>query len=278
MITAGDIPFYVKDRMRYGNIYNILFWYKKHKRWGWLKGHNFGDYLSLVIVGEIARKEGLNNPCIKKSSIKLLSVGSIMHYARNGDLIWGTGVNGKIADSEHKFDNLDVRMVRGPLTRDYLREKGIQVPEVFGDPALLLPKLFPEFSWRPETGKIIAIPNLNEIEICRERVPKEIRLISPMRYWKKVIKEILTSELVLTSSLHGLIAAEVFNVPVRFVMPVGGETLFKYKDYFLGTGRDINRQPSTFKEKINENSGIAMPGPVFDEEKIMSTFPRDIFK
>lgn len=49
------------------------------------------------------------------------------------DTIWGTGINGKVSEDLHKFEKLDVRAVRGPLTRNYLISKGINCPEVYGD-------------------------------------------------------------------------------------------------------------------------------------------------
>lgn len=73
---------------------------------------------------------------------KLLSIGSVMHFAKDNDSIWGTGINGKINESHLKFKNLDVRAVRGPRTREFLMGRGIMVPEIYGDPGLLLPMFF----------------------------------------------------------------------------------------------------------------------------------------
>ncbi len=53
-----------------------------------------------------------------------------------------------------------MRAVRGPLTRQFLMDMGIDCPKIYGDPALLLPKLFPEFkkSENP-TKEYIIIPH-----------------------------------------------------------------------------------------------------------------------
>lgn len=273
-----DLPLYARDRLQYRNIYDSLFWFKKHKGYDWRKGQNFGDYLSLVIIGEIVKKENLRfKKEIIDSKRKLLAVGSILHFAKDNDIIWGSGVNGKMPSTRHRFNNLDVRMVRGPLTKQFLEQKGINSGEVFGDPALLLPELFPNLKHRPEKGKIIAISNFNEIKTCSENLPQGIKFVSPFGYWKKVIHEILTCELVLSSSLHGIILAEAFGVPVRFVMPTGGETLFKYRDYYLGTGRDLTEEPSSFLDKITKDSGIIMPKPVYNTKAMLNAFPRNLF-
>lgn len=271
-----DLPLYAVDRRRYGSVYDILSWYRKHRGIEWLKGQNFGDYLSLVIVGEIVRRR---KRAVSPGSCdrRLMAVGSVLHFARDSDVVWGSGVNGKIPPSRHTFNELDVRMVRGPLTKQFLEARGIPVGEVFGDPVLLLPHLFPGLSWRPQTGKIIAIPNLNEVDSCRRSIPAGLSLVSPYGYWKKVVGEILTSELVLTSSLHGLVVAEAFGVPVRFIMPTGGETLFKYQDYYLGTGRNLEEQPSAFCDGVSSTSGVAMPLPSFDAAAMLAAFPWDMF-
>jgi len=269
-----DLLFYAKDRIRYSHIYDSLFWFKKHKGKDWRKGQNFGDYLSLVIVGEITKRENLAYK--KVSEKKLLALGSILHFANTGDVIWGAGVNGKMPEARHKFTALDVRMVRGPLTKHFLGQRGIETPDIFGDPALLLPELFPKLKHKPRKGKIIAIPNLNEMQVCYENLPAHIKFVSPLLYWKRVVKEILTSELVLASSLHGVIVSEAFGVPVRLLKPVGGETLFKYQDYYAGTGRNLTEEPSSFADKVNENSGIALPAPVYDTVSMLRAFPRNL--
>lgn len=268
---------YKIDKYRYRDANNVLFFWKKNnvvvKQY-----HNFGDYLSLVIVGEILRTYSLITPVeYNSSNKKLFAIGSILHFAKDGDVIWGSGVNGKIANEEHSFSSLDVRMVRGPLTKKFLNDKGIEVNSVYGDPALLLPYLFPKIKRRPIKNKFIVIPNLNELDVCSRFAPKHISVVSPLNYWRNVVEEIVTSEIVLASSLHGLILAEVFGVPVRFYKPSISETLFKYQDYLLGTGRDLKEVPPTFQEKFSENSGITFESPKFDVQKMLGAFPRDLF-
>mgnify|MGYP006277702803 FL=1 len=236
-------------------------------------GQNFGDYLSYIIVGEIKLKDEL-----RRLNKRFLALGSILHFAKTGDTIWGSGINGKIPKSRFEFEDLDVRMVRGPLTKKILEEKGIKVSEIYGDPALLMPTLFPNFKRKPIKGKNIIIPNLNELRLLQNlKIPKDFKLISPLKHWKYVVNEILTSELVLASSLHGIIISEAFGVPVRFVMPSGGETLLKYEDYYLGTGRKLKREPSTFYNGIKKDMGLSMTPPKFNANIMLKSFPWDLF-
>lgn len=276
MNSLTELFLYYKEWRRNRFLTKDLFWFKKHAGLKWVRGQNFGDYLSCIIVSETARKLGLKKMSLSEGQ-KLLAIGSILHFAQDGDIAWGTGVNGKIQAERHPFSSLDVRMVRGPKTRDFLKEKSISVGQTFGDPALLLPTLFPEYKWRPEIGKITVIPNLNELDLCKTKVPANFRLVSPLTHWRKLVLDILSSELVLTSSLHGIIISETFGVPVRFVMPSGGESIFKYQDYYLGTGRYLDVQPSTFNETITSRIGVTMPKPTFNSELLLNAFPQDVF-
>ncbi len=167
--------------------------------------------------------------------------------------------------------------MRGPLSRDILIDKGIDVEPIFGDPALLLPIIFPDMSHSPVKGKQIAIPNLNEFDDCVGLCPSDIKLVSPLSHWRNVLSEILSSEYVLTSSLHGLILSEAFHVPVRLFEPFGGETLFKYEDYLEGTGRKLTKIPPSFNESFQLNDGVELDKLDFDADKLLDVFPRDMF-
>jgi pyruvyltransferase len=271
-----NTPLYFRDRLKYKHLNNILFWWKK-SNW-FLKGHNFGDYLSMIIVGEIIKQMNLSpNKNFKNNKKRLLALGSILHFAKNNDVIWGSGINGTIDKSRYEFTKLDVRMVRGPKTKQFLQERGITVKNnVFGDPGLLLPILFPTWKKCPKKNKIIFIPHYNDIHLYK-KTPKNIKLVSPLKYWKKITFEILSSELVLSSSLHGIIIAEAFKVPVHFLKPGGSENLFKYQDYYLGTGRKINYKPTPLFGSITPESGISMPKAEFDTTSMLKSFPKDLF-
>ena len=140
---------------------------------------NFGDILSKKIVERIVghRLAITFNPTFNKDNggKKLLALGSIIHLAEDNDVIWCSGINGKHMDKTdkkfYKFTNLDVRAVRGPLTRQFLLEIGIKCPKIYGDPALLIPILFPEFKRQNNPSKeYIIIPHESD-EHLRGRCP-----------------------------------------------------------------------------------------------------------
>src|SRR4051794_38477481 len=60
--------------------------------WKPQSGENFGDHLSTVIVTKILADAGFFLGEGHSSRERLLAVGSILHFARNGDHVWGSGV------------------------------------------------------------------------------------------------------------------------------------------------------------------------------------------
>jgi pyruvyltransferase len=225
---------------------------------------NFGDALSPLIVERLLQEP----PLIAKKGEKgprFLALGSILHFAKDGDLIWGSGVNGKIPPSRHHFHTLDVRAVRGPLTRAFLLERGIPCPEVYGDPALLLPLLFPELTPDPQE-EFILIPNLNEIA-AYAHLPN---VVLPTGECMEVVQRILRAKKVISGSLHGLIVAESFGIPAVFLRLTEKESLLKYQDYYEGTGR--KRFPIAYS--LEEALQIeATDGPTIDLEQLLMSFP-----
>lgn len=263
-----------QDRQKIKKLGDIV-WFQKNSGKDWYKGQNFGDFLSPIIVAAVLKKFEVKDWRPHK---RLAAIGSILHLTKTGDVVWGSGVNGKVAEKDHTFKNLDVRLVRGPITRKFLKKYGVDAPATYGDPALLMPLLFPKLKWHPTPKKIIMIPNLNDLPLLPD-IPGHITLVSPLSHYKGVVDEILTSELVLSSSLHGIILAEAFGVPVRFVLPVGGETIDKYQDYYEGTGRKLSKLPDSFLSKpIDKDLGLKMGPPVFEPKTILNSFPKDIYK
>jgi pyruvyltransferase len=53
-----------------------------------------------------------------------------------------------------------------------------------------------------------------------------------------VIEKILDSKFVISSSLHGVIVAEAYGIPAKLLRIAETEPLFKFNDYYAGTGRD----------------------------------------
>jgi pyruvyltransferase len=239
---------------------------------------NFGDVLSKVIVERIVGKP---LKCyVKKGKArekKLLAIGSILYFACDGDVVWGSGVNGKILDRNlFEFDRLDIRAVRGPLTRRFLLENfGIQAPEIYGDPALPFPYLFPEFK-KKENPSIpyLIVPHYAD----KEHFPKSEydNVVYTSEPWDFIVEKILDSRLVISSSLHAVVVAESYGIPARVlrISESKHNHALKYTDYYLGT----NRPDFQFATSIEE--ALRMGGePPFecDLKKLYEAFPIEFY-
>jgi pyruvyltransferase len=237
---------------------------------------NFGDLLGPLLVQRMLGDRGLDARRAARST-RLFSIGSVLHYAANGDVVWGSGVNGKMDPRLHLFTNLDVRAVRGPLTRDFLRRLGLNAPEVYGDPALLLPQYFPELrEWAAEKAfDLTVVPNVNEYEayVAACPVTQLGEVLDPRRPVMACLERIARSRFVVGSSLHSVIVAESLGIPARLIGP-RAEVPFKYADYYGGTGRAGFRAAVDVAE-ARELGGEAPP--VWSPDALVDAFPWDLW-
>ena len=106
---------------------------------------NFGDFLSPIIVDQCLRAHGFTMLDEAPCDARLLALGSILQSAYDGDVVTGSvgSTVWKMMKRFSKVTHLDIRALRGPRTQEVMRRRGIAVPDIFGDPALLLPSLFP---------------------------------------------------------------------------------------------------------------------------------------
>lgn len=245
----------------------------------WQDFTNFGDILSEKIVERMVGHRiatTLNNSLLTEcGKRKLLALGSIVHMAEDNDVIWCSGINGKHPDKTDKkfyrFTQLDVRAVRGPLTRQFLMDMGINCPEVYGDPALLLPRLFPEFkkSENPSREYVI-IPHYSDEHLFANHP----NLLTVKEDWDELIRQVLDSKFVIATSLHGVIVAEAFGIPTRYLKVSDEEPLFKYADYYYGTNRHDFKYATTVEEALQMGGE---PLPECDLDKLMQSFPFELY-
>lgn len=230
--------------------------------------NNFGDLLGPALVARIVQERGLVEPDAPR---RLLAVGSIMKMSRPGDTVWGAGVNGKSMDAGGAPD-LDVRAVRGPRTRDLLRDLGMTVGDVFGDPALLWPRYFSR-DWYLEhhpapRREVAVVPNFHD----RDRF-SGAEVVDPLGDPHAVITQIAHADFVCGSSLHGVVLAEAFGIPARLIRP-GAEPAFKYDDYYGGTGR-ASHAPADDIAGAKRLGGE--PPAVIDADGLLAAFPADLW-
>lgn len=212
---------------------------------------NYGDDINKVVIGYLSGKKVVPYKYsimgrLKKSETYLCIGSIITFYNLNGKTIWGAG----IISSKRLLKGMpkQVLAVRGPLTRSVLLKNGCPCPEIYGDPALLLPMIYdPNINKTYKIGVIAHLYDRNNIYIKKmlNEHPEEMLFIDIVNYgnWKSFIDKILSCDLILSSSLHGLIVSDAYHVPncrceFGFHADDNG---FKFKDYFLSVGRNYTK-------------------------------------
>ncbi|NLB65376.1 MAG: hypothetical protein GX803_02780 [Lentisphaerae bacterium] len=176
-----------------------------------------------------------------------LCIGSTLtFFPLETTVVWGAG----LINNEPGWDLISkprkILAVRGPLTRQWLLDRGIECPAVYGDPALLLPRFYtPAPRSRARIG---VIPNYADHErnapaLKRIAAWSEARKIAVNGYgdWRDVIDDITSCDMIVSSSLHGLIVAEAYQIPaiwVEFEPPSPGWWRFKFDDFYASIGKE----------------------------------------
>lgn len=235
--------------------------------------NNFGDLLGPHIVRWAASRRGVGKSHAADST-RLLSIGSILHFAQDNDVVWGTGRNGKIEDTEHRFRELRVRAIRGPLTAEFLQKRGIASPAIFGDPGLLTPLAFPDLANTPKVHDLTIVPNLNDLASATQDHGRG-QVLDPRSPLRSCLRRIAASRTVVGSSLHGVIVAEALGIPASFIRSTT-EQEFKYQDYLAGTGRyDVK-----IAQSVREARELAGQDPLgsWNPDGLLGSFPVDLWE
>jgi len=256
------------------NHVNLMYLAKSFKFKG-KKHYNVGDYLSKVVFDFLLEYKGIESyKC--KNTVRISFIGSVIQFLGSKTVVYGSGFLFRWAAPRfaEKKVVLDIRAVRGPLTKQLLEELGYSVPNVFGDPAILLP-MFYKPTKKNVLNKYIVIPHVSKIEeysncsyICLSTLTTD---------WKKFIDTICSSEIVISSSLHGIIIAEAYGVPAIFLDDTENNDQLKYEDYYISTGRPNFKKVQSIEEAFNvEPESI----PNFEEMRkgLLDAFPVDLFE
>ncbi|KUJ61660.1 hypothetical protein AR687_12025 [Flavobacteriaceae bacterium CRH] len=252
-----------------GKIY--LYWFNKKGKFG-----NFGDELGPYIIQKLSGKEIYQIP-IPRSSIKLIlafikaviykyhsidifksvaktlflngkyiiSVGSIIGWGSGKRIVWGSG----ILFANEKIDNGTFLAVRGKYTQARLKELGYNYPDVFGDPALLLPLIYPVTLTKKY--RLGLVPHHTQFEHFANFEDKfGIKVINLIGDVESILDDFASCETIISSSLHGVIVAHAYNIPALWYeypkIKWHGENI-KFLDYFSSVGID-EYQPFPLKE------------------------------
>ncbi len=205
-------------------------------------------------------------------------IGSIVQFSRRRSIIWGSGI---ISDTSEVPRPDQILATRGPLSRQRFLSKEIHCPEVYGDPAILLPLFYQP----PKSKKKWALG------VIPHYVDKSCNIIERLMKTPGVhiidietddiegfISELHECRAIISSSLHGIIVAETYGIPAGWLTLsnklTGGR--FKFDDYYQSTGRK-NIQPINLEpENIQTSEIIRMlptAKPSYDKNKLLTSCP-----
>ncbi len=166
------------------------------------------------------------------ASTYIISIGSIIQwYSSERCIVWGSGIISRAG----KFKKSKFLAVRGVYTQAKLRELGFDSPKVIGDPALLLPIIYtPKLLKHYNIG---LIPHVFHFIELKDKFKQEnilvINLNSPDI--ENIIDEINSCDLLISTSLHGLIVSHAYNkkaIWCEFDNKKLSDDNVKFLDYF----------------------------------------------
>ncbi|KAA5822437.1 polysaccharide pyruvyl transferase family protein [Algibacter amylolyticus] len=221
-----------------------LFWWNEIKLQKKPK-ENYGDLLGKYLVEKISSKKVIwckpaNFYIQDFFSPIYVTIGSVLTHVNKKCIVWGSGIISK----EYKIKKAAFLAVRGPQTRKHLIDQGFSVPEIYGDPALLLPKYYnPKVEKEYKFG---IIPHYRDFKKVNEfyKDQEGVLLIDLMTNDVETTTDLfLKCDKIVSSSLHGIIVAHTYGIPAvwqKFSDDVFGDDI-KYQDYF----ESVNIKPYT---------------------------------
>ncbi len=221
----------------------------------WIEPQNFGDVLTPFLLDHFGIKydyvDGVENA-------DALCIGSIARLALPNQKVFGSGV---IRREEKAEPLADWKFVRGPLTRKNVLKHGGSCPEIYGDPALLLPDLCPA---KIEPRNTVAIvPHYEHKDYAVSLYPDQKIIDVVEKDATKVAYEISGYDKIISSSLHGIIAAHAYGIPaawVQFPRKLHGDGI-KFIDYFQSVGIH-NAHVSTPEDPVYIDPGSIELDPI----------------
>lgn len=244
--------------------------------------YNLGDFLGNVVVKWMLDKKGLSLDDYVEHKKHLFTVGSGAIKSYQNMTLWGSGVEREIPQKMRRFfqkswfRKLDIRAVRGPMSRDYILKLGHNCPEVYGDPAILMPLIYNDIIGLGKKYEISIIPQLVTEKEIRKKYPDAHIISMNTDDYKSVIDQIVQSKLIISSSLHGVILADAYGVPSVWYRGVGKDIDFKYLDYYASTGRKPETIPTTIEEAL-KTEPMPLPDLKQLQEGLIEVFPYDLW-
>ena len=252
-------PTELNNRLRLPQDHVGVFW--------WDNRSNFGDAVGPWLVERITGKSPVNSRRVKHEGPTMLAVGSIVgHLDRDHAALWGTGLMGPLSEDRLKrlrgYGDVKVHAVRGRLTAQELRSSlGWEVPDVYGDPALLLPRFYSPRRSEASAGSVAVVPHYAHTKHFPSSGPDGVHMVDVAQGLERVVDEIASADSVISTSLHGIIIAQAYGVPWVWLRvddhQLGGDR-FKFNDFFSTLSTDRPARHDVTKGQVKDLDFVSM--------------------
>jgi len=202
---------------------------------------NFGDWLSPLVVNHYTDKKIFFQSPVKIASRKhMIGLGSIGRFIKPNSVVVGTGIS---TDELTLAKSAKYVSVRGPVTARVVKESGGPTVESFGDPGVLISRIFP-VERETTNGRVALVrhfthksiplvlnPDMEELDIFMSH-PDDIKvLVETLNQYDRVV----------TSAMHIFITCQSYGIPCALITFEGFEDSvhgngIKYGDYAQGVG------------------------------------------
>jgi len=221
---------------------------------------NMGDLLNELLIRDVFGQDLVRH---KPSTSELSCIGSGMDsfmkknrmyprwystalqlqskFVNYPNIVWCTGFLYSETQDSKFIRQMEFRSVRGELTKARVEKilgQKLDIPT--GDGGILAPLLFEKTI--PKEYSMGIVPHMNELDNpifqeVKQKYPNAIIIdltVDPML----VIKQIAQCEYIISTSLHGLVVADSFKIPNKWIKLTNlmkGDG-FKYHDYYSAYG------------------------------------------
>jgi len=215
----------------------------------WWKGKpNFGDALNPYIYKNFFNVDARWSYSPSDNTVAM--IGSIIHLIKPGNIVYGAGC---ISPIDFIPNGLQIKAVRGPLTKMLLEYRGYDVPDILGDPSMLLPAIIPlKPTYKYKYG---ILPHYIDFDLAKslEGIPEDSIFINPLDIVERIVDQIQSVDILISSSLHGIIMGEVYGkgtIWVKFQDKICGGR-FKFDDFYQSIGK--NKDPIIIDKIFHKN-------------------------
>jgi len=259
--------FILFDLFRYAPNHKVILNY-------WNRTPNLGDAISPIVVNYMLEQKEISVNKEIKERKHLYAIGSNLTSGIQDCCVWGSGIANVKSCYRLEKRKLDIRLVRGPLTRIALQDYGYDVLELYGDPGILLPEIYnPTVKKRYKYGVIYHIADKEKNMLDDSDTVLYIDIHTDD--YKVFVKQLKSTERIISSSLHGIILAEAYGIEAVLLKPPKDMT--KYYDWYYST----KRYDFPIADSLSEAKKIkAAPIPDLKEMNyiIKETFPYDLYE